>query len=51
MIEDPETITRANLLIWVAHNLERIAGRATNICERAVFLVTGKLEEIGSSKY
>ena len=51
MIEDPKTITRATRLIWVAHNLERIAARTTNICERAVFLVTGKLEEIGSSKY
>jgi phosphate transport system protein len=51
MIEDPRTITRATRLIWVAHNLERIADRVTNICERVVFLVTGKLEEIGSSKY
>jgi len=42
---------RATRLIWVAHNLERIADRVTNICERVVFLVTGKLEEIGSSKY
>lgn len=51
MMEDPRTITRATRLIWVAHNLERIADRATNICERAVFTVTGKLEEIGASKY
>lgn len=42
---------RATRLIWVAHNLERIADRVTNICERVVFLVTGKLEEIGSPKY
>lgn len=51
MIEDPRTITRATRLIWVAHNLERIADRVTNICERVVFMVTGKIEEIGSSKY
>ncbi len=51
MIEDPRTITRATRLIWVAHNLERIADRVTNICERVAFMVTGKLEEIGSSKY
>ena len=51
MIEDPKTITRATRLVWVAHNLERIADRTTNICERVIFLVTGKLEEIGSSKY
>jgi len=51
MAEDPKTITRATRLIWVAHNLERAADRATNICERVVFIVTGKMEEIGASKY
>ncbi|MBT9161923.1 MAG: Phosphate-specific transport system accessory protein PhoU [Dehalococcoidia bacterium] len=51
MMEDPRTITRATRLIWVAHNLERIADRVTNICERVVFTVTGKMEEIGASKY
>lgn len=43
-----EGITR---LIWVAHNLERSADRVTNICERIVYIVTGKMEEIGASKY
>ena len=51
MLEDPGTITRATQLIWVAHNLERSADRVTNICERVVFTVTGKMEEIGASKY
>jgi phosphate transport system protein len=51
MGEDPKTITRATRLIWVAHNLERAADRVTNICERVVFVVTGKMEEIGASKY
>jgi len=51
MIEDPKTITRATWLIWVAHNLERSADRVTNICERVVFIVTGKMEEIGASRY
>jgi phosphate transport system protein len=51
MMEDPRTITRATRLIWAAHNLERIADRVTNICERVVFTVTGKMEEIGASKY
>ena len=51
MAEDPKTITRATRLIWVAHNLERSADRATNICERVVYMVTGKMEEIGASKY
>ena len=51
MMEDPRTLTRATRLIWVAHNLERSADRVTNICERVVFVVTGKMEEIGASKY
>jgi len=51
MMVDPKTINRATRLIWVAHNLERAADRATNICERVVFTVTGKMEEIGASKY
>jgi phosphate transport system protein len=51
MAEDPRTITRATRLIWVAHNLERSGDRVTNICERVVFMVTGKMEEIKASKY
>jgi len=51
MAEDPRTITRATRLMWVGHNLERSADRVTNICERVVFVVTGKMEEIGVSKY
>jgi phosphate transport system protein len=51
MAEDPKTITRATRLMWVAHNLERSADRVTNICERVVFVATGKMEEIGASKY
>ncbi len=46
MISDPRTITRATHLLWVAHNVERIADRVTNICERVVFVVTGELEEM-----
>ena len=51
MIEDPRTIQRALYLTWVSHNLERIADRVTNICERVVFIVTGEMEEINASKY
>jgi len=51
MAEDSKTITRATRLIWAGHNLERSADRVTNICERVVFVVTGKMEEIGVSKY
>ena len=45
MIEDPHTIRRATYLIWVAHDLERIADRATNIAERVIYMVTGRLPE------
>ncbi len=51
MAEDASAVTRATRLIWVAHNLERSADRVTNICERVVFTVTGRMEEIGASKY
>ncbi|MDY6912411.1 MAG: phosphate signaling complex protein PhoU [Chloroflexota bacterium] len=47
MLEDPRTITIGTRLIWVAHKLERIADRMTNICERVVFTVTGKMENLG----
>lgn len=43
MLSDPRTIDRATWLLWVAHNLERIADRATNICERVAFLSTGHM--------
>ena len=51
MIEDPTIITRGTYLLWAAHNLERIADRVTNICERIVFLVTGSMDEIKVSNY
>ena len=51
MAEDSKTITRATRLIWVAHNLERSADRVTNICERVIYVVTGKMTEMGVSKY
>lgn len=51
MIENPRTIQGATYLIWAAHNLERTADRVTNIAERIVFMVTGKMEEMNVSKY
>ena len=45
MISNPEIIDQANLLIWAIHNLERLADRVTNICERTVFIATGDLLE------
>jgi len=51
MMADPKTINRATRLIWVTHNLERAADRATNICERVLYTITGKMEESEVSKY
>jgi len=51
MIKDPDTIERATHLTWVAHNIERIADRVTNICERVVYLVEGKIRELNVSTY
>ncbi len=47
MISDPTTVPRATHLLWIAHNLERIADRVTNICERTIFSVTAQIEELG----
>ena len=51
MIEDHKTIQRATYLLWTAHDLERMADRATNVAERVIFSVTGKLTETNASKY
>ncbi len=51
MVSNPSTTSRATSLLWVAYNLERTGGRITNICERIVYLATGKMEEIAVSKY
>ncbi len=49
MFADPSTIDRANYLMWAAHNLERLADRVTNICERTIYVATGKLKELDHS--
>jgi phosphate transport system protein len=46
ILADPKAIEQANYLLWTAHNLERAADRVTNICERVIFTVTGKMEEM-----
>jgi phosphate transport system protein len=52
MISQPQYITRATYQIWTAHNLERIADRTTNICERTVYLATGMMSKLPNiSKY
>ena len=51
MIQDPRSIQRATYLLWAAHDLERIADRATNIAERVMFLVTGRIRKEKRSVY
>ena len=51
MIQDPKTIERATHLLWVAHDLERVADRATNVAERVIFFVTGEMVKTNVSKY
>jgi len=46
MMKNPQIVSKATRLIWVAHDLERSADRVTNICERVIFVITGKMEEI-----
>ena len=48
VLKDPKNIDQANFLLWAAHNLERTADRVTNICERVIFMVTGRMKEIAS---
>lgn len=51
IIRTPADIERITYLIWTSHNLERIADRVTNVCERVIFMVTGQLEETNVSRY
>ena len=51
MLSDPKVIERATYLLWAAHDLERIADRATNISEQVIYLVTGKMAPGQISKY
>jgi phosphate transport system protein len=49
VIQDAKAIERSNWLLWVAHNLERLSDRVTNICERTIFVATGSIKDIESS--
>ena len=45
MLEEPRNIRGSTFLIWIAHDLERIADRATNIAERVQYVATGELRK------
>jgi phosphate transport system protein len=47
MVDDSSTVFRATNYILVAHNLERIADRVTNLAEDLVFVESGAIQELG----
>lgn len=52
MQTNPTTVTRGVRLLWVTHNLERIADRVTNICERTCLMVSADramLRQLGNA--
>lgn len=50
MVKDPDSIELANHLQWAAHNIERMADRVTNICERTLFIESGSIYQIEESE-
>jgi len=49
VIQNPDSVDQANHLQWAAHNIERMADRVTNICERTIFIATGEMNELEES--
>ncbi len=49
MMKNRDVVDPANHTLWAAHNLERMADRVTNICERILFVATGELIELDVS--
>ncbi len=45
MVADPSQVQPLTYALWIAHNLERVGDRCTNICERVIYTVTGQLVE------
>ncbi|HUF00453.1 MAG TPA: phosphate signaling complex protein PhoU [Anaerolineales bacterium] len=48
VLGDPRNVERANFVIWAAHNLERLGGRVSNICEQVIYIVTGEHPDLES---
>ncbi len=49
MTAHPEEIDKINHLLWACHNLERLADRVINICERTIYVATGEFLEFDAS--
>lgn len=43
---DSRSVAAATSLLFVAHDLERIGDRVTNICEDVIYMVSGEIEEL-----
>ncbi len=50
MRRDPANVEPGTYLLWAAHNVERIADRATNIAERVIFQASGRHVRVGADK-
>jgi phosphate transport system protein len=50
ILSNGQSIEQANHLLWAAHNLERVADRVINICERILFSITGEMTELDGSE-
>lgn len=48
MLEDPRLIDAGTQLLQIAHELERVGDRATNVAERVIYLVTGELVDLNA---
>ncbi len=49
MFADNSKVDLATLMLWAAHNVERLGDRITNICERIIFVETGRIGDIEGS--
>lgn len=48
-MHDEEYVCCGTYLLWVAHNLERIGDRVTNIAERIIFAAEGRFMEVNAA--
>lgn len=48
MIREPSRVSQATHLLFIAHNLERLGDRVTNIGEDVVYLATGQVEDLNA---
>jgi phosphate transport system protein len=46
MTHDSASVPLATSLLFIAHDLERIGDRVTNICEDVIYMVSGLIEEL-----